>query len=242
MNRFYGIPEAVSLAASPLFISSIRFTLHERGGLSAESFPGRDNIRVQTKALGSIGILDKGSGINLVLLHGWNAHSGTWSRISGLLTSRFRIIAPSFPPHFGPFEETPVKQYTDALEELLSALDVTRAIVTGHSLGGLIALNYLRRKPEVVGAIVLEDTAGFDAEDGLITSGMEYADFISEQGVRTLIIWGEDDPIIPACVGKSIHSAISGSSYFELPGAGHVPHWRKPEAFANLLIGFVSSL
>jgi pimeloyl-ACP methyl ester carboxylesterase len=59
--------------------------------------------------------------------------------------------------------------------------------------------------------------------------------------VPTLIIWGADDPMIPAAHGRSAHQAMPGSRLEIFPGAGHFPHRHDPRRFVELLFDFVAS-
>jgi pimeloyl-ACP methyl ester carboxylesterase len=54
----------------------------------------------------------------------------------------------------------------------------------------------------------------------------------------TLIVWGEDDSIIPAAHGAAAHEAMPGSRLEVFPGAGHMPHDDDPERFAEILAAF----
>ncbi len=55
----------------------------------------------------------------------------------------------------------------------------------------------------------------------------------------TLIIWGEDDPIIPAHHGERAHEAMPGSRLQIFPGAGHMPHFDEPYAIGRALLDFI---
>jgi pimeloyl-ACP methyl ester carboxylesterase len=57
----------------------------------------------------------------------------------------------------------------------------------------------------------------------------------------TLIVWGENDPIIPAAHGEAAHAAIAGSRIDVFEGAGHFPHREDPERFARTLVDFVET-
>jgi pimeloyl-ACP methyl ester carboxylesterase len=57
----------------------------------------------------------------------------------------------------------------------------------------------------------------------------------------TLIVWGEDDSIIPVAHGADAHAAMPGSRFEVFPGAGHMPHDADPERFAALLIDFCTT-
>ena len=55
----------------------------------------------------------------------------------------------------------------------------------------------------------------------------------------TLIVWGEQDPLIPVRHGIEAHERIPGSRLEVFPGAGHFPHRDDPERFARTLLDFV---
>jgi len=55
----------------------------------------------------------------------------------------------------------------------------------------------------------------------------------------TLILWGEEDPLIPVRHGMETHERIAGSRLEVFPGAGHFPHLDEPERFAETLLDFV---
>jgi pimeloyl-ACP methyl ester carboxylesterase len=54
----------------------------------------------------------------------------------------------------------------------------------------------------------------------------------------TLIVWGEQDSIIPAAHGEAAHEAMPGSRLELFAGAGHMPHHHHPERFAAILAEF----
>jgi pimeloyl-ACP methyl ester carboxylesterase len=54
----------------------------------------------------------------------------------------------------------------------------------------------------------------------------------------TLIVWGEQDSIIPVTHGEATHAAMPGSRLEIFPGAGHMPHDADPQRFAALLTEF----
>jgi pimeloyl-ACP methyl ester carboxylesterase len=61
------------------------------------------------------------------------------------------------------------------------------------------------------------------------------------QQVPTMIVWGEQDTIIPVSHAYAAHKAIPGSRLEVIPGAGHFPHVEAPVAFINLLIDFMET-
>ncbi len=64
--------------------------------------------------------------------------------------------------------------------------------------------------------------------------------YLSE-GVPTLLVWGECDPIIPLEHGRQAHELMPHSRLEVFPGAGHFPFNDDPERFAELLTDFVAT-
>lgn len=57
----------------------------------------------------------------------------------------------------------------------------------------------------------------------------------------TLIVWGEDDPLIPVRHGRDAHASIPGSRLEIFAGAGHFPYREDPERFTSVLLDFVAT-
>jgi pimeloyl-ACP methyl ester carboxylesterase len=61
------------------------------------------------------------------------------------------------------------------------------------------------------------------------------------EAVPTLILWGENDPIIPARHGIRAHELMPGSRLQVFPGGGHFPHHDDPLGFVAALTEFVDT-
>jgi len=57
----------------------------------------------------------------------------------------------------------------------------------------------------------------------------------------TMIIWGDEDPIIPIQHAYDAHEAIPGSRLEVFEGAGHFPHVEDPERFVRLIRDFIGT-
>lgn len=55
----------------------------------------------------------------------------------------------------------------------------------------------------------------------------------------TLLIWGDNDKIIPVAHGYAAHEAIPGSRLEILPGIGHYPHAESPAAVVEIIDDFL---
>jgi pimeloyl-ACP methyl ester carboxylesterase len=61
------------------------------------------------------------------------------------------------------------------------------------------------------------------------------------EDLPTLIMWGANDPIIPAEHGRNAHKLIPNSRYVEFPGAGHWPQLDDPDLFVEELVDFIDT-
>lgn len=59
--------------------------------------------------------------------------------------------------------------------------------------------------------------------------------------VPTMILWGEQDPLIPVAHAYSAHQNIQGSRLEIFQEAGHFPYRDDPQRFMNVLIDFIQS-
>lgn len=70
--------------------------------------------------------------------------------------------------------------------------------------------------------------------------GSEFLDKkISALTTPTLIVWGEQDALIPIETGRGMQKLIPGSSLEVIPQCGHVPQLEKPAELVRCVLGFV---
>ena len=60
-------------------------------------------------------------------------------------------------------------------------------------------------------------------------------------GLPILLIWGDQDRIIPVAHGYATHAAVPGSRLEVLPGVGHFPHVESPTAVVDILDDFIAT-
>lgn len=56
---------------------------------------------------------------------------------------------------------------------------------------------------------------------------------------RALIVWGADDRLIPPQVGRRMAAAIPRAERVEVPEAGHMVVWERPDAVAGAILDFL---
>lgn len=99
-------------------------------------------------------VFKRGHGPDLVMLHGWSMHSGVFTPLIDVLSSRFTVHAVDLPGH------GQSRWYEGALDcdELLTTLTEKlpeRAIWLGWSLGGQFSMAFASRYPERVSKMIL---------------------------------------------------------------------------------------
>jgi pimeloyl-ACP methyl ester carboxylesterase len=99
---------------------------------------------------GKIYYSDTGEGEIIVLLHGYLETSDIWSGFAGKLAKKFRIISVDLPGHglSKVYSESHTMEFmAGAVKELLENLNIKKVFLTGHSLGGYVALAFLELYP-----------------------------------------------------------------------------------------------
>ncbi len=118
---------------------------------------------VQT-SIGGLQVLDEGDprGSPIVLIHCYTCSMKWWDKLSPLLTAEHRVIRVDLLGHGGsekPKAGYAIEDQARGVAEALSELDVDRAIVVGHSLGGTVATALATESPDLVAGVVDIDQA-----------------------------------------------------------------------------------
>jgi pimeloyl-ACP methyl ester carboxylesterase len=118
---------------------------------------------MQTTVMGrQVGYDERGNGRPLVLIHGYPLNRMIWEAQWEGLAEQAHVIAPDL-RGFGESEpvDAPgdISTYADDVRGFLDALGITEPIVlAGLSMGGYVALAYLRQYPGQVAGLVLANT------------------------------------------------------------------------------------
>ncbi|MFF1715226.1 alpha/beta fold hydrolase [Streptomyces sp. NPDC058268] len=97
-----------------------------------------------------------GEGPQLVLLHGFSRSLTDWDASAAFLTAGHRVLAVDLPGHGRSPRISPwtIPAVLRDIAETLDAHGVSEALLVGHSLGGMIAVEYARAYPERARAAV----------------------------------------------------------------------------------------
>ena len=153
-------------------------------------------------------VAECGHGEPVILLHGLFFDCTTWNRVGRGLCDSFRVIAPDL-PGFGESEKPPkhrfkysIPTFAEAIADLYGALDLGRASLVGHGLGGAVALTLAASHPELVSRLVLVDSlyhrAPLDFRQRIamvpFLGGLVFKQLVGRSGFRTLI----RDSLVPS--------------------------------------------
>lgn len=131
------------------------------------------------------------SGTPLLLIHGFPFDSRSWDKQLSALSGQAQVITPDL-PGFGdsPAGEGPysVQRYAEDCVAVLDGLDITEPVVVGGlSMGGYIALAFVRHFPERVAGLVLASTRpGADSDEGKANRDKAIAD-VQANGVAAFV-------------------------------------------------------
>lgn len=105
----------------------------------------------------------------VLFIHGWLGSSYDFGPLLEAFPADLTAIVPDLPGHGSSQKDGiaySVDFYLEFLHGLLQSLDIPKAIIAGHSMGGGIAVNFAARYPELVEKLVLIDPDGLRGEEG----------------------------------------------------------------------------
>lgn len=108
----------------------------------------------------------RANGRTVVLLHGKNFFAAYWREtIRALAQAGFRVIAPD-QVGFGKSDKPALyysfHQLARNTKQLLDTLGVRKAVIVGHSMGGMLATRFALLYPETTEKLVLENPIGLE--------------------------------------------------------------------------------
>jgi len=132
----------------------------------------------------------QGKGSPLVLLHGYPLDHHLWDEVVPLLKDTFDLIIPDL-RGFGESTTVATPYTMDDLASdivgLLNQIDIHKAAIAGHSMGGYVALAFARLYPERVSGLALVSSQVLadppDRKEGRYKSAAE----VAEKGIGAVV-------------------------------------------------------
>jgi len=186
----------------------------------------------------------EGTGPAVLLAHGIHPDS-TWQlweqNVAPLAGAGFRVYALDllgYGQSTGP--QLDHEGQAEALLALMDAEGLPSATLGGVSWGGMIALQAALRAPERVDRLILVDSAG---------AGHFAEQELEQIACPALIVWGEDDSVLPLAHAAWFGAALQRGRVAVVPAVtqqegvppwgGHHPMRYKPAEFNRILIPFL---
>lgn len=144
---------------------------------------------------------DEGSGLAAVLIHAFPLNQTMWDDQLDKLRNHCRVITLDL-RGFGRSDAPPgpylMNEMAADVRELLSALDVDRAVLVGLSMGGYVSLAFRRNYPDAVAAMVLADTRATSDTDEARERRLKSAERAERDGSHAIA-----DDMIPLLLGRT---------------------------------------
>jgi pimeloyl-ACP methyl ester carboxylesterase len=147
-------------------------------------------------------VRESGGGAPLVLLHAFPLSSAMWLEQRNELGEVARVVTPDLRGFGGSQlgdDEPSLDHMADDVAALLDGLSLDTVVLGGLSMGGYVAMAFLRRHPGRVNGLLLADTkAGPDPEEVAEKRRRIAATLDEEQSTRVLA-----DEVLPGLVGET---------------------------------------
>lgn len=138
----------------------------------------------------NIKLKDEGTGIPVILLHGYLESSEIWQSFSDKLKKKFRIIRIDLPGHGDSgilHKSQTMHMMAETVRFVLDALFIDKCIIIGHSMGGYVSLAFAENYPErLLGFSLFHSTPFADTEEKKLSRNREIE--LVKQHKKDLII------------------------------------------------------
>ncbi|MFC5406920.1 alpha/beta fold hydrolase [Cohnella soli] len=161
---------------------------------------------------------EAGEGEPIILLHGYCGSSVYWSDVIEPIAACGRVIAPDFRGHGGSSAREGIyamEQLADDVTALMDALQLERAHLIGHSLGGYVALAFAERYPDRLLSFALVHSTAYPDTDAAKANRLKASETIAAEGVRPFV-----DNLIPKLFAPA-HRDSQSSQLREAIGIGY---------------------
>lgn len=133
---------------------------------------------------------DRGSGETVVLLHGFCGSSAYWQKMIPQLSLTHRVIAADLRGHGKtsvPDGLYSMETMADDIAGLLSHLEISKATLFGHSLGGYVTLAFAEKYPDRLSAFSLVHSTAYPDDENGKEGRLKAIESIQEKGMDSFI-------------------------------------------------------
>ncbi len=173
-------PPSVPAAEVDAFIAEFQANFVPPEAEGEDGGPQTETVEVDGRTLRFLRQGEDAGGDPAVLLHGFGGDLNNWLFNQGALAAERTVYALDLPGHGGSSKQIgsgDFKEFRGVLAGFLDAVGVEKAHLVGHSMGGVIALDFALSFPGRVASLVLVASAGLGPEiagdyiEGFISEG-----------------------------------------------------------------------
>lgn len=161
------------------------------------------------------------------IIHGWTYTIEPWTSVVSILRSKgYTVIQLRVPGLTSESDATwDIDGYVEWLHKELTG--ATRPVILGHSNGGRIALNYLKKYPKSFGRLLLLNAAGINVDNERISLKRQTFRYVAKilkplkyiPGVRTVVyraIGGSDYDRAPKNMKQTLRNMLESDARLDL--------------------------
>jgi pimeloyl-ACP methyl ester carboxylesterase len=167
-------------------------------------------------------------------LHGWSQRNGwrTWEPLMEPLAGAGYCVASVDMPGWGdspPVDALPLlgERAVAVVVDILDGLQKETAAVMGKSWGGAVAVDLALAYPQRVSKLILTAPA------------LREMSRLPEVSQPVLLVWAEDDPVIPVGNAQRIAKALANATLVVYPSGGHSAAPKNAATFAPIAVSFL---
>ncbi|EHB59531.1 alpha/beta fold hydrolase [Paenibacillus lactis] len=133
--------------------------------------------------------VDQGQGEPIILLHGFCGSSAYWEQLLPHLPG-YRLIVPDLRGHGrsdAPMGSYTIEQMADDVQLLMDELDIQKAVLLGHSLGGYITLSFAQRYASRLHGFGLIHSTGYPDSEEAKEKRVKAVSTIQGEGITSFV-------------------------------------------------------
>jgi len=132
---------------------------------------------------------ERGQGFPVLLVHGYTGNLVNWAFQIPILSQRYRTVSLDLRGHGltdspSHAEDYSLEQLADDIYGLLETLGISECYLCGHSMGGMVAQEFVLAHPEMVRALILVDTTAEQPTGTEIGGGARMVQMALDQGME----------------------------------------------------------
>ena len=154
----------------------------------------------------------------LLFIHGWCCDHTYWARQVPAFSADHRVVAVDLRGHGEsdkPDQDYAISGFVDDLAWLCYELGLERPVIVGHSMGGVIGMNLVRKRRELARALVMVDSPAIRLPEALqpvlagTLAGLKSPSYVetAKSFVATFMFREDSDPSVKESVIQGMAAA-----------------------------------